>query len=183
MNALTNVSYFLVDTLFSLYLIVVVVRFLLGWTRADFYNPISQFVVAATNPLILPLRRILPPIGKIDTASVVAMIGLKVVQVSLLLLIKGGQPSVLAILGYAMIQLIVLIIYVLMFAIIILAVMSWVNPQAYAGNNPLVSVLNSLTRPVLEPISRIIPRMGMFDLSPLVALLLLQVILIVVQSL
>ncbi|HGG61125.1 MAG TPA: YggT family protein [Gammaproteobacteria bacterium] len=182
MNALTNVAYFLVDTLFDLYLVLIVVRFLLGMTRADFYNPISQFVVTATNPVVLPLRKLLPPIGKIDTASIVALVGLKIVQVVLLLLIKGVTPDIAAIIGYVIIELIVLVIYVFMFSIIILAVMSWVNPQAYAGNNPLVSVLTSLTRPIMQPISRIVPRMGMFDLSPLAALLLLQVLLIVVRS-
>lgn len=182
MNALINVAYFLVDTLFSLYLILLVVRLLLGLTKADFRNPISQFVVMATNPLIVPLRRILPPIGKIDTANIVLLLVFKLVQSSLLLLLKSTNTSVSGILVYSVVELFLLVIYVMIFSIIIQAVMSWVNPEANANHNPLLSVINSITRPVVEPFSRIIPKMGMFDLSPLAALLFLNILLIVAKS-
>ena len=182
MNVLTNVSYFLIDTLFSLYIAIVMIRLLLGLARADFYNPFSQFVVTATNPLIVPLRRLLPPLGKIDSAALVLLIALKLVQISLLLLLKGQAPAFLPIIGYVIKELLVLAVYVYMFAIIIQAVMSWVNPTASLTGNPLGALLSSLTRPIVEPLSRIVPRMGMIDLSPLAALILLQIILIVIRS-
>ncbi len=182
MNALINVAYFLVDTLFSLYLILLVVRLLLGLTRADFHNPISQFVVTATNPVIVPLRRILPPIGKIDTANVTLLVIFKLIQSSLLSLIRGENVSIAAIFTTSIIELLLLVIYVFIFSIIIQAVMSWVNPGASSSHNPLIGVVNSITRPIIEPFSRIIPKMGMFDLSPLAALLFLNILLIIVKS-
>lgn len=182
MNALTNVTYFLIDTLFSLYIAIVMIRLLLGLARADFYNPFSQFIVTATNPLIVPLRRLLPPVGKVDTAALVILVILKLIQVSLLLLLKDQAPAFLPIIGHVIKELLSLAVYIYIFAIIIQAVMSWVNPSASIGGNPMVALLSSLTRPIVEPLSRIIPKMGMIDLSPLAALLLLQIVLIIIGS-
>lgn len=183
MNALTNVAYFLIDTLFSLYIALIMIRMLLGLARADFYNPISQFIVAATNPVLRPLRGLIPSFGKIDSAAIVVMIVLKMIQLSLLLLLKGQAPALLPLLWYAVLQLLELLIYVYIFALIIQAVISWVNPTALYSGNPMGSLLNSITKPVTAPISRVIPPIGMIDISPLIAILLLNIALIVIRSL
>lgn len=183
MNALTNVAYFLIDTLFSLYIALIMIRLLLGLSRADFYNPVVQFIVTATNPVIRPLRSILPPLGKIDTAAVVAMLLLKVVQLSLLLMLRGQAPALLPLIWVAIVQLTELLIYIYIFALIIQAVISWVNPGALYSGNPVGSLLNSLTRPIVAPISRVVPPIGMIDLSPLIAILLLNIVLIILRSL
>jgi YggT family protein len=183
MNALNNVAYFLIDTLFSLYIALFMVRLLLGMSRADFYNPISQFVVIATNPVLKFFRRFVPPVGKIDTAAIVAMLLLKMLHLALLVMLKGHSFSFIALLWASIIQLLTLLIYVYIFALIIQAVMSWVNPQGQSAGNPMWSIVNSITRPIVAPISRLIPPIGMIDLSPLIAILGLNVLLIVLQSL
>lgn len=181
MNALTNVAYFLVDTLFTLYIIVVILRILLGLVKADFYNPLSQFIVAATNPVIVPLRRLLPPMGKIDSAAVLVVVLLGLIKISLLAMISGQNASFAAIFLLTIVGLIKMVVYIFMFSLIILAVISWINPTGQ-GSNPMYSLLKSITDPLVRPIAAVLPRMGMFDLSFLAAILLLQVILIVLNS-
>ncbi len=183
MNALSNVTYFLVDTLFSLYIALIMIRMLLGFARADFRNPISQFIITATNPVLRPVRSLIPSVGKVDSAAIVVMIVLKMIQLSLLLLIKGQAPALLPLLWYAVLQLLELLVYVYIFALIIQAVISWVNPGALHSGNPMGSLLNSITRPVVAPISRMVPPIGMIDISPLIAILLLNIVLIIIRSL
>lgn len=182
MNVFSNVGSFLVDTIFTLYIAVIMIRVLLGVSRADFYNPFSQFIVSATNPILVPLRRIIPSFGRIDSAAILLMLTLKIIQIALLLILEGGSVGFLPILFASIQDLLKLLIYVYMFSIIIQAVISWVNPGALGGQNPLGSTLHSLNRPLVEPVSRMLPRSGVIDFSPLVVLLLLQVALIVIGS-
>lgn len=178
----SNVSAFLVHTLFTLYIAVLMLRMLLALVRADFYNPLSQFLVNVTNPVLVPLRRVIPSIGRVDTASVVLMLVLKMVELTLLALIVGAAWSFPALLVIAVLQLIELLIYVFIFALIVQAIISWVAPsQAY--ENPAVSILRDLTRPLLEPVRRVLPPIGMVDLSPLAVIIGLYVLLIVLRSL
>jgi len=182
MNVFSNVGYFLVDTIFTLYIAIIMVRVLLGVSRADFYNQFSQFIVSATNPVLIPLRRIIPSFGRIDSAAILLMLFLKIIQITLLLLLQGGTAGLFLIAAIAIQKLLELLIYIYIFSIIIQAVMSWINPGALGAHNPLGSVLHSLNRPLIDPISRMLPRSGVIDFSPLVVLLLLQVALIVVRS-
>lgn len=183
MNAATNVGYFLVDTLFSIYIALIMVRMLLGLARADFYNPISQFLVSATNPLLKPLRSVIPSIGRFDTAAVVLMLALTVLQYFLLTSLAGHGVNLITLIPVAVIKLIELLLNVYIFALIIQAIISWVNPGTHAMQNPMASLLNSLTRPVVAPVQRILPPVGMIDLSPMVVIIGLYAIKIVVQSL
>jgi len=182
MNVFSNVGYFLIDTVFTLYIGIIMIRMLLGISRADFYNPFSQFIVSITNPVLIPLRRIIPSFGKIDSAAILLMLALKVIQISMLVMLQGGTAGFFPIVLAAIQKLLELLIYVYIFSIIIQAVLSWVNPNALGHQNPLGSILHSLNRPLVEPISRMLPRSGVIDFSPLVVLLLLQVALIVVRS-
>jgi YggT family protein len=172
---------FLIGTLFSLYIILVMVRLLLAMVRADFYNPLSQAVVKLTNPPLLPLRRVIPPIGKLDTAAVVLLLVLQIVEVWLLAWIGGLSPSLIAVLYISVIKLVRLVIYVYIAALIIQAILSWVSPGGYG--NPVAALLHSLTEPLLRPLRRVIPPVGMLDLTPLVALIGLYALLIVVNNL
>lgn len=179
MGALQDVLVFLVSTLFNLYITLLLIRMMLGLSKADFYNPISQFIVKITNPVIVPLRRFIPSMGKIDTSAVVASIVLKVVEVFLILLILGGslqeQNLVKLILG----DLLRMIVWIYIIALIVQAIISWVGS---AHGNPLVPILNSLTDPLLRPVRKFVPPIAMVDLSPLVAILGLQVVLILLNS-
>ena len=179
MEALQNVGVFLVQTLFSLYIGAVLIRFLLALSRANFYNPLSQFLVKITNPVLVPLRRLIPAIGKLDTAAIVLALGLKVIQVLLLVALQGSDASLPVVLVYAVVDLLRTVINIYIFALIIQAVLSWVG-NSYG--NPLADVLHSLTNPLLRPIRNVVPTIGRVDLSPMVAIQLLYVVLIVLQS-
>lgn len=178
----TNVSTFLVDTLFTLYIAVVMLRLLLAWAKADFYNPISQFLVKATNPVLVPLRRVIPSIGQLDTASVVLALALKTLQLWLLTAIAGISIGIPGLIVAAVFQLLQLVIYIYIFSIIIQAILSWVAPTAQMYGNPAAALLYSLNEPLLKPARRMLPDIGGLDLSPLVVIIGLNVLLIVLKS-
>jgi YggT family protein len=179
-NYYTSPLEFLITTLFSLYILAVMLRFLLGAVRADFYNPISQFLVRITNPLLLPLRRIIPGIGKYDTASLVLLLILQLISLVVIVLLRGGDIAFINLLAAAVIKIILLMINVFIFAIFVQVILSWISPGTY---NPVNALLNSLTSPVLGPIQRIIPPVSGMDLSPLFALIGLQVLKMLVAPL
>jgi YggT family protein len=171
---------FLLSTLFSLYILAVMLRFLLQLTRADFYNPLSQFIVKITTPVLRPLRRLIPGWGGVDVAALVLMLVLQMLSVWLVFLLAGRGVDPLALLIVSVAQLVDLTFNVFIFAILIQAVLSWITPGTY---NPVTSVLFSLTEPVLRPLRRVVPPISGFDLTPLVALLGLQVVRMLVMPL
>lgn len=169
---------FIVQTLLSLALFVVLARLLLQLTRADFRNPVCQAVVRITNPLILPLRRILPPIGKVDTASVVAVILVAVAEVAIIFAIRGLTfVSPLFWVQSAALEIARTLLWTYFYAIILYALLSMVAPGGYS---PLQSVLATVCEPVLRPFRRVIPPIAGIDLSPLWACILIQAILILI---
>jgi len=168
---MTTPAIFLIDTLFSLYILMVVLRFLLQWTHADFYNPISQFLVKVTHPPLKLLRRFVPSVGKIDTSSIVLALLLQMLADFSILLLKGVMVSPVALIILSFSQLVSLLINVFVFAVFGRALLSWFNPL---NNNPASSILYSLTEPLLGICRKIIPDLGGIDLSPLAALILLQ---------
>ncbi len=174
-----NALIYVLDTLLSLALFVVLARLLLQLTRADFRNPICQGVVRLTNPLIVPLRRVLPPMGKIDTASVVAVLLVAIVQVACLTALHGGGwPEPLGWLTLVGLQLAHMLLWTYSYAILLYVLLSLIAPGGYS---PLQSVLTSLCEPVLRPIRRLIPSIAGLDLSPLWALIAIQAILILIR--
>ncbi|MEF3075816.1 YggT family protein [Methylobacter sp. Wu1] len=167
----TNPAIFIIDTLFSLYILAVMLRFLLQWCGAEFYNPISQFLVKATHPPLRILRRFVPPIGKIDTSSLVLVLALQMLADFSILMLKGVSIGIGALAILSMTQLVSLLINIFIFAVFARALLSWLNPGTF---NAAASILYSLTEPLLNVCRRFIPDLGGIDLSPLVALLLLQ---------
>ncbi|WP_018953783.1 YggT family protein [Thioalkalivibrio sulfidiphilus] len=178
---LQEISIFLISTLFSLYVIALMLRMLLAMVRADFYNPVSQFLVTVTNPPVRALRRVIPPIGRLDTAVVLLMIALKMLELWLVAWIGGASPGLGLVLVVAVFRLLQLLIYVFMFSIIIEAVMSWFMAGGMRGN-PVASLVASLNRPILTPIRSVMPNLGTVDLSPLVAIIGLNILLILLRS-
>lgn len=172
MSAIT----FIIDTLLQLALFVVLARLLLQWARADFRNPLCQAVVRITNPLVLPLRRVLPPIGRIDTASVVATLLIAFIGVAIRFALQGitlTDP------GY-WVQSIALsiartLLWTYFYAIFAYALLSLIAPGGYS---PFQSVLASVCEPVLRPFRRLIPSVAGLDLSPLWAGIAIQALLI-----
>ncbi len=170
---LTNPLEFLISTLVGLYILIVMLRFLLGWVRADFYNPVSQFLVKVTNPVLVPLRRVIPALGRVDLAAIVLMLALQMLVLSLIAALRGVGFNLLALLLGSLAELVSLAFNVFIFAILIQVILSWINPGAY---NPALALLYKLTEPILEPIRRRLPQMSGLDLSPLIALIGLQVL-------
>jgi len=182
MDTVSNIGVFLVDTLFSLYISVVVIRFLLALARANFYNQLSQFIVKVTNPVLVPLRRVIPSIAALDTSAVVLALLLILAKTFLILSMKGAAISVVPLLVYAVIELIRTVIWMYIIALLIQAVLSWVG-NSNTSANPLSDILYSLTNPILNPIRRTVPNIGMVDISPLIAILGLNILLIIVNGL
>jgi YggT family protein len=170
---------FIVDTLVRLALFVVLARLLLQWARADFRNPICQAVVRVTNPLILPLRRILPPMGKLDTASVVAVILVATGYVAIISALSGdGLPNPLFWARSVVLVIVRTMLETYFWAIFLYALLSMIAPGGYS---PLQSVLSSVCEPVLRPFRRIIPALAGIDLSPLWACIAIQAVLILLR--
>jgi YggT family protein len=176
---LQQIGAFLIETLFSLYIGAVVLRMLLGYAGANFYNPLSQFLVKITNPVLVPLRRFIPSIGKIDTAAVVLALGLTIIKIVLLSLIVFGSVNIIGVLFTSIIDLIKVVIWVYIISLIVQAVMSWVGS---AHGNPVAPLIQSLTDPLLRPVRRVMPNIGALDLSPLVVILILNILLIIIEN-
>ncbi|WP_262965743.1 YggT family protein [Methylobacter psychrophilus] len=171
-NYMSDPIIFLIDTLFSLYILAVLIRFLLQWYGGDFYNPISQFLVKITHPPLKILRRFVPSIGKIDTSALILVLALQMLaDFSIRLLFNGSMINIGALAIISITQLISLMINVLVFAVFARALLSWINQGSF---NAAASILATLTEPLLNIIRKFIPDLGGIDLSPLAALLLLQ---------
>ena len=143
---LANPLIFIVQTLFQLYILVVLLRFFLQLTRADFYNPLSQFIVKVTSPVLIPLRRLIPGMGGIDIASLALAWALKTLELMLVLWYPKGSFTFFLPLLLAIPELVELTINIFFWAILIQAILSWINPGTY---NPASALLYSLTLPVV----------------------------------
>ena len=176
----TQAAVFLIEIIFGLYILAVLLRFLLARVRADFYNPLSQFIVKVTNPAIKPLRRIIPGYMGIDWPSIVLLFAVQVVEIILVALVTSGRiPAFEGLFVLTIAHLIKEVIYVYIFIILIQVVISWINPGAY---NPATVIMYQLSEPVLKPARRLIPAAGGFDFSPLVVLIGLQLMIILLVS-
>jgi YggT family protein len=170
---------FIIETLLSLALIAALVRLVLQWARADFRNPIAQAIVRLTNPVILPLRRVLPPVGKVDTASVVAVLLVAAVEVAAVFALRGlGVPPAHVWLRAVALEILRSALWTYFYAIFLYALLSLIAPTGYS---PLQSLLASICEPVLRPFRRLIPAIAGIDLSPLWAGIALQALLILLR--
>lgn len=177
----TTALEFIVSTIAQLYLLVLLLRLLLPWFGTDFRNPIAQAILKLTSPVVVPLRRIVPPIGKIDTATVLVAFIIQYITIVVLLMIMGvlERATFSEIAITTVVNLFLLTLNLFIFAIIIRVILSWISPGGY---NPILAVINSITDPVLRPFQRFLPSMGGLDLSPLFAMILLTALKIVVSG-
>jgi YggT family protein len=172
---MTEALVFLVDSLLTIYLYLLILRFVMQLVRADFRNQIAHFVLIVTNPVIMPLRRIFPPVGKIDTASVLAIIVFAALLIGAVTML--GSRTLLAPIPWISATAFLLVqkfLYFFMGALFIYAILSWVVP---AGYNPTMALLGAVCEPILRPFRRLIPPIGGIDLSVLWAMLALGVLL------
>lgn len=167
----TNPIIFLIRVVFEFYLLAIMLRFLLQWLRADFYNPVSQFIVKITNPPLIPLRKVIPGFGGIDLAALILMLAVAMLKIWLIIILSGFLPSVPMLLARSLADLIELFLNIYFVSIIIQVVLSWVAPHQY---NPVTILIHQINEPLLQPLRRILPPMGGFDFSPLIAIVLIQ---------
>ncbi len=168
---MANASAYLIDAVSTVFLVLVALRFLLQLARADFYNPVSQFIVKVTNPPLKPLRRIIPGWGGIDFASVVLLLIVQVLALLLTFMAIGKSIHVSTLMVLSVAALISLILNCYLLTILIQVILSWVGPHQY---NPLTALLYSLNEPVLRPARRIIPPISGIDFSPFIVLIVIQ---------
>ena len=175
MTGLNTAAIYVLQTLGSLYLLIVLLRFILQLVRADFYNPMSQFIVSATQPLLKPLRKLIPSIAGLDTASLVLaiLIQLLVMAVTLMLMGYGVGGFLLQLLVWAVIGITSLFLKVFYFALIASVILSWV---AQGSHSPAVLLINQICEPLLAPFRKILPNMGGLDLSPIFAFISLNLV-------
>jgi len=158
---------YIVDMLFLLLTLAFVLRLLFQWVRADFRDPVADAIVRVTNWLIMPLRRVLPPIGKIDTATLVAVIAIASIRTLVQFAMAGvgpGEIGLILFLRVDVVNLADLVLYIYLFALLIYALTSFVSPGGYASG---VRLLSRLCEPLLKPVRRIIPPIGQIDFSVL----------------
>jgi len=155
---------FIVNALTSLYLLLLLLRFWLPWLRADFRNPLAQGILKLTSPVIVPLRRIVPSFGRLDTATILFAFTVQYLSLLLILFLIGASASFSIIATSAIAKLVLLSLNLFMFAIFIRIILSWISPGQY---NPATAIITTLTEPVLRPVRRLIPAMGGFDISPI----------------
>ena len=158
---------FLVGLVFSLYILLIMLRTLFQLVRADFYNPLSQFIVKATNPPLRPLRRMIPGFYGVDTAAVILMFALKYIELTLIAALVSQSGSYVGFAVLSLAELLNLLVNVFLFAIIIQVILSWINPGV---RNPAISLLYSLTEPLLRPARRLIGTASGFDFSPTIVI-------------
>jgi YggT family protein len=175
MSGFIEALIYIIQTLGSLYLLIVLLRFILQLVRADFYNPISQFIVRATQPLLRPVRRVIPGFGGVDLASLVLALLLQFLLMSLILVLLGVNPGALLpnLLVWSLIGITSLLLKIFFFALIISVILSWV---AQGSHNPGALLVQQICEPFLAPFRRLLPNLGGLDLSPIFAFLALNLI-------
>ena len=163
--------FFLIRVLSHLYLLLFLLRFIMQWIRADFYNPLAQFIVRATNPLVVPTRRLIPASSGIDLPTLVLLVLLEVIATWLLLYVASAPATLIQFAGFVLLRLVSLTLSLYTWTILVYVILGWISPGGY---HPLTMMLAELNEPVLRPIRRLLPPISGLDLSPLLAVILIQ---------
>jgi len=177
MSSVQNALLFTIQTIFSFYIMIVLFRFMLQLVKADFRNPLAQFTVKITNPLLIPLRKIIPGYAKVDWAALVLALLLQGIELYLILLVKGfgvaaSAVSIGGLCIWSIGELLDLVLAFLFFATLIQVVYSWIQPGQY---HPSIMLLQKITEPLYRPIHKILPNFGMIDMSPIVLIFLISI--------
>lgn len=173
----SNALYFLISTLLNLYLSAVLLRIVLSAVRADFYNPISQLVWKLTQPILAPVHNAIPRWKRLDTAAALLLLLVSVIYVHVTMWLFGLSLATLSGLLYAVLKVLVLTGNVYTVTLMFQAILSWFGPGV---NNPASNILWSMNEPVLRPIRRLVPSVSGLDLSPLIAIIGLQVLVMLI---
>lgn len=174
---LAKIAVYLVETVFAFFVLMLLARFHFQWLRVSFRNPLGEFVLATTSWMVMPARRVIPGLAGLDMASLLLAWALQALNLSIKAAILGAEPAALTLAVVSLLDLARYSVYILMFAIIVQVVFSWINPNA-----PMAWIFNAITGPFLRPLRRFVPPIGNVDLSPLILLVILQVILFVLAA-
>jgi YggT family protein len=170
----SDAGLFLVDTVLGIYILIVLLRFLFQIVRVDFYNPLSQFIVKASNPPLARLHKLIPSLWGIDLGAIVLLLILEGLRLSVTALMLGHTPRVGGVLILSIGELLKLAVYVVVFSIFVRALLSWVSSGT---SNPMAQLLGSFTEPLLAPARRLLPATGGLDLSPIIVFMVLMLVL------
>ena len=171
---------FLVKLFFDIYILALILRYLLTVVRVDLLNPLSSLIIKVTNPLLKPLRRTIPGYFGIDWASIISLFLVQAIEIILVaLIITGGIPAFSGLTMLTIAYLLRTILYIYLFIIIVQVIISWVNPNVY---NPITTIMYQISEPILKPIRQFIPSSGGLDFSPLVALIIINLLMILIIS-
>ncbi|MBT1270093.1 MULTISPECIES: YggT family protein [unclassified Pseudomonas] len=173
MLGINDAAIFIIQTLGSLYLLIVLMRFILQLVRANFYNPLCQFVVKATQPLLKPLRRVIPSLFGLDMSSLVLALLLQILLFAVILMLNGYQATTLLLLPWALIGIFSLFLKIIFWSMIISVILSWVAP---GSRSPGAELVAQITEPVLAPFRRLVPNLGGLDISPIFAFIAIQLL-------
>jgi YggT family protein len=174
MGAFAEILDYLLRILFSTILVVVLVRLLLQLARADFYNPVSQFIVKVSNPVLKPLRRVIPGLWGIDMAAVVLLLVVQMLAIATILLLSGySLPNPALLVVWAILGVAGLLANFYFFALLAMIVLSWVAP---GSGNPAIHLIHQLIEPVMAPCRRLLPPIGGLDLSPIIVFIAINII-------
>lgn len=171
MSYFINATDFLVQSLLGIALFIVLLRFWMQWVRADFRNEIGQFVISLTNPVVIPLRKIIPSVGTIDSATVLLSFIIASIKAYAFITMRGASVDLLTLALFGLGEMLQAGVYVLLIAIIVQIVASWVSPHSY---HPVINVARSISEPVMAPARKILPSIGGLDFSPIIVILFLQ---------
>ena len=172
-----QIGIYLVDTVFAFFVLLLLARFHFQWLRVPFRNPVGEFVLATTSWMVMPVRRVIPSLAGLDLATLLLAFALQCLAIWIKAEIVGVEPALPALLGIAALDLLRYSLYILVFAILVQVLFSWINPYA-----PMAPVFNAMTAPFLRPLRRFIPPLGNVDLTPLVLLIVIQIVLIVLAN-
>lgn len=179
-NPFENAALFLVQTIFDLYIFAILIRVILQWFGASYFNQITQFIVKITDPALQPLKKLLPRIKSFDLPAVVLLMLLEIVKLVLLILLKtGGFPNLIGTFVIAIAEISNSVINIFFYSILITIILSWINPML---RSPVTEILHTVTEPLLAPARRMIPQLGGFDISPIPVMVVLKLISIIFVS-
>lgn len=183
MNILQQIALLLVDTLLTVYIFFLIARAILEASQADFYNPITQSVYKITQPLLKLLRRAIPTTGIWDIGCWLLIYFMRVLELSLIMLIQGISSPLALLLKIAAIQIVEWLIQFYAIAIFLLAIASWFVSSVQMVQNPVLSLLNHIVAPLIAPVRRFMPSVGVIDFSPMIVLLALYLLFNIMQTL
>lgn len=173
MNAISGATIFVVQTLVSFYLAIVLLRFVLQLVKANFYNPLSQFAVKATQPLLKPLRQVVPSIAGLDTSSLLLAIVIQALLMAFVMMLTYGTILDLPhLMIWALLGVFSLFLKIFWVAMIVMVIVSWIAPGTH---NPAAELAYQIAEPILAPFRRMLPNLGGLDISPIFAFLAIQV--------